>query len=270
VGERAPSEVALATLLSDVLADHGWWAEFAASSPRRSHARVLANRAVDLYRTTGRFIETRLDAAVEPVDRAVGVLREIADGAALRSNAWAVEFDGDIRLPDRPLIELMIRIDDVDDWAARFGRDLPLSHHEGVPDDVWPSESPGGLDFGPDDFLDAWAVLPETFGAVVDRRNEIAAATESEHLDSFREAAATLIYETRNWLRWVRGNLPAEAEVLAVAAVFMAQGTFVAAWDASTTEGLFPSAAYLSELLHRSDALDWLNEHGRSTPDWLT
>jgi hypothetical protein len=267
--DSVASEADLAALLAETLADAAWWTKFAESPANGRWSKLMVARAVALYARTGPVIETRInEPKAEAIDRAVGVLREVADAAAMRSRRWTPAGGKEPRIPTRAVIELMIRLDDVDDWAAELGHPLDLPE-SGVPDEVWPLEDPPP-ELQPDDFISVWDSIAETFDVFVNAREDLSEYGEGEHRETLREVVCELIDGARSWVPWARGHLATDAEPLAVACLFMAQGMFVVAWEASDRAPVFPSVGFLREFLGGTGALDWLAEQGGAPPEWLT
>jgi hypothetical protein len=112
--EAFSTEAVLASLLADTLTDDRWWAKFAASPNESRWSEALADRAVHLYRQTFPVIETRLGKEPAPVDQGLAVLREIADAAAMRSSQWALTQPEPVYIATREVIELFVRLYEVD------------------------------------------------------------------------------------------------------------------------------------------------------------
>jgi hypothetical protein len=271
------SEASLAALLAEVLADRYFWGELASAPSATEPSPILAERAVVVYRSVGRFARENiyLDEE-EPVLRAIAVLRDLAACAAAASYARSLLID--LELPGRPAFEWLIRVDDVDDWAAGLGYPLPIPVEEGTfPDELWP-KGQGPDDPTLEDFLaDVWEPASDVYGKMLDwlDRSELqpglisAAAEGSALIRQFREGAATFLLGIRGWIAWARRNLPVEGHVALGMVALMVEGIFVAGFEWPEDGVMSPDPAFLSTVLRDSGALDWLIEHGGDVPEWI-
>jgi hypothetical protein len=270
------SERALALLLGEVLADEPLWRELAA--PRSDPSTLLAVRAVELYLTTGRVLEEDLDLDPEaPMVRAIAALRGIADVASVVSYERTAFVKAGGVIPPQSAFEWLIRVENLDDWAAELGCRLPLRGGAELPDEVWPRTDPPDGRISTTDFLETWTQVSGTYGGWLARFDDDARFGEhlssmiadgSPSVEQFREGAAGILRTVRALMPWARRNLPADAEPVAVAALLISQSLFVLGWH--TPAELLPSPAYLSEMLRDSGALDWLRDQGEDEPEWLT
>lgn len=272
------SDSALAALLAEVLADEGFWKDFALAPTAGERSPVLAARAVELYLATGSFIEEKelLDPQAPGV-RTVGILREIAAFAAMGSypGEKLVEMGGE--MPPRSTFEWLIRADEIDTWASQLGFQLAITQGDEFPEEGWPKNAPDDDTSDTAGFVEAWQAASDTYGATLERFKEdffregwaSTVAQGSPAVETFREGAADALREMRAWLSWARRNLPTDAEPLGVAGVVIPETLFVLGWR-PPEEALVPGPGYLSDFLRDSGALDWLMENGGAEPDWLT
>ena len=87
--------------------------------------------------------------------------------------------------------------------------------------------------------------------------------------DELRNFACWQISDCRNGAAWSWQHLE-EATPAAVAMLFVAQAFFVASHsDASSSADVFPRREQLHDLVHESDAYEWLTGQGVDMPDWL-
>ena len=272
------SERALAVLLAEVFADRAFWRELAAAGSAPSPSAVLTERAVEIFLVTGRFLEQDLYLDPQtPAARAAGLLREIADFAAVGSYARHRLAQAGGETPPRSLFEWLVRVDDLDEWASALGHQVSVGDGAKLPDEAWPPTTPEDDESDTDDFLEAWALASGTYGRMLDRFEENSVLREGwadaiaqggESIEQFRAGCAQTLLGAREWLGWVRRNLPTNAERLAAAGIVMSETLFVLGWR-PPEEALVPTPDYLSELLRDSGALDWLTEHGGESPAWL-
>jgi len=270
------SERAIALLLGEVLADEPLWRELAA--PRSDPSSLLAVRAVELYLRTGRALEEDLYVDPEaPAVRAIAILREIADVAAVVSYERTEFVKAGGVVPPQSAFEWLIRVENLKDWAAELGCRLPLTGGAELPDEVWPRTEPADGQINTADFLETWTQVSGTYGSWLARFTDDARFGEhfasmiadgSPSVEQFREGAAGILWTVRALMPWARQNLPADAEPVAVVALLISQNLFVLGWH--TSAELLPSPAYLTEMLRDSGALDWLRDQGEDEPNWLT
>lgn len=270
------SEAALAGLLADVLADSQYWAGYETATSDVA-VRAIGRRAADLYYATGLFIEQNrlLDPAGsqgKAVGKAIAAMREIADWAVLVSYSDDYR-TGESVVPSRRAFEWLLRLDDVDSWAAKLGYRLSIADEIELPDEMWTNLAERDLP-EVEDFLGAWGHLARAYEKVLDpsRRDqwERLAAEAGPSIEGLRESTADLIFGARVCLVWAQGKLPVLVQPLAVAGVLMMQSMFAATWVLPDEGIVVPAPDVIIETIRGSDALDWLSEQGAEIPDWLT
>jgi hypothetical protein len=260
-------EDGLAALLARVFHDEAWWESVVFCPNDAAWRDGNAARAIELYRRTEPVIESSVDAdGPRSVDRAAGILREIADLAAMLSNPWTANTLSELRIPTRAVIELGARADDLDRWASSLGHPLNLVELP-IPDEAWPEEPPD-RDYEPE-LAAHIATVIRAYDVAVDLR----VASGGDRLilsgDDFREGACAQLSLSRGWLIWTRGNLP-EAELAAVVTVFASQALFIASREETTEAELFPSKEFVRTLIESSEAKAWLLSQDVDLPSWLT
>ena len=261
------SERALAALLTTSLEDRDWWASVEAEECDAGVRGEAARRAVELYRTTGRLIAPRLTVDVEePVDHAIGALREIADAWAMRSVLWTPS-DQDLRIPTRRVIELFVRLYDLDEWARGLGHPLDLDER-GIPEEVWSRGAPEA-EISANDLAARFVTAVSTYMEVLGLR-ESGEWRGLLRSDEFRRAACLEIGQGRAWLVWTRSHLSSEVEPVALGMLFVAQASYVIGCEPKVREELFPTPEYLRALLAKTDADEWLRDQAAELPDWIT
>lgn len=258
----------LAALLASSLEDRAWWTLLQMDDAGDGFREEAARRAVEVYRTTAPLIGPRLAfEAEEPYDHAIGVLRMVADAWAMRSQRWtASELEG-LRIPTRDVIELFVRLYDLDEWARSLGRSLDLGA-PGVPEEAWPVQV-REAEVSADDLAARFVTAASAYGQVLDLR-ESAVGREQLRSDEFRRAACAEIGQGRAWLVWARAHVSTDGELVALGMLFISQAVFVACCDPQPEERLFPTSGFLRALLAKTDARGWLVDHGAELPDWLT
>jgi hypothetical protein len=259
----------VAALLAQTLADDDWWAVFAALEDEEDWRDAMAFRALELYRLTAPFIRARgcVAGKADPVDNAVGVLREIADACALQSYRWTPDERATLRIPTRAALESSIRLSGVDSWVRGLGHELALAQ-PGGPAEAWPIAPPNSEESAPNDLARRFGDAALLYGVVMEAR----AAPDGWHVlraEVFRRGACQEVGVARGWLLWTTGYLGADALPLAHAMLLMGQMFFVASRDATFAEELFPSDAFLRELLASTGGAAWLTDHGCAPPEWL-
>lgn len=257
------SEASLANLLSQVLGDDSWWMKFAAVSDDEQWRVALADRALDLYGRTSPVIESRVTKEVAAIDYGIAILREIADSAAMRSCPVTLS----VPIPTRAVIELEVRLYEVDDWAARLGWPIDL-RESGVPEEAWPVEA-GNPDLTSSDFVTEFLSAVEVYERVMEVRNS-PGASEALGSDGAREGAWEMIHAARSWFVWSRGQVDSGVMTVAGAMVYMAQAVFIASRERTVHDTLFPTKEFLRTLLHGWGGHEWLVGHGSGLAEWLT
>jgi hypothetical protein len=279
VGVDRESEAALAATLADVLGDGRFWREYAAAPTAPAPSPLLAQRAVDLWRSIVTFLGEIPDVDVdldEPIVEAVAVAREMADWGVLAS--YAREQVGE-RIPPRSAFEWLIHVGGVDSWAQGLGHDLPIMENAEFPDEAWPKEERDD-ESGPEasDLVESWAVISKRYGWFLEQledegdygRRVWESAEMKETVEQWRELMAQLIDLTRPWLTWCRRSGEIELLPLAGAMLFMVEGLFAAGWRWPEDGVMLPPPAMISQVLRESESLEWLTEHGAELPEWLT
>jgi len=279
MGADPVTERALAGSLAEVFADRGFWRELAEWGSAITPSALLIKRAVELYLATGRFFEQDLYLDPEtPAARAAGLLREVADAAAVGSYAREEMAESGGEMPPRSAFAWLLRVNGVDEWASQLGHRVSDVQGTAFPDEAWPRIAPEDDENSVGAFVEAWTAVSGLYGNTLDRFEEgstlrdgwaYALAQGGEPMEGLRVKAAENLLRARSWLGWARRNLPTDAEPLAVAAVVISQTLFVLGWRVPE-EAFVPSPRYLSESLRASEALDWLTEHGGEPPEWLT
>lgn len=264
---RASPERSVAALLASALEDRPFWTSLARARSDLHVREEASARAVELYRLTGGIIPGRLQIEDEqPLDHAIGILREIADAWAMSSVEWSEAEARELRVPTRDNIELLARLYDVDVWVRGRGIALDLSCvdvRRGVPTGQSPPD-----EFSSPDLAGRFISSVETYRQVLDlRRSQEGVAILKG--DQFRRAACAEIGQGRAWVVWTRTHLPSSVEPVALAMHFIAQATFVVAAISSADTDLFPTFKYLRKLLEKTDANEWLVEQGVELPDVL-
>lgn len=268
------AEAALAAALAAVLADSDYWREYAAAGVASAPSAVLAQGAVDLYRSVVVFLEGSRDADPDaPAVQAVGAAREIADWGVLAS--YAAEQVAE-RIPPRSAFEWLIRVGGVDSWARDLGYDLGIAETD-LPEEAWPPTLEA-TDADASDLLAAWAAISQRYGwfldQLADEDGDVRRAWESptmkDTVERWRELIAQLIYLTQPWLRWCRRHGEIELLPLVGAMLLMAEGLFAVGWEWPEDGVMLPRPAMISEILRESGALEWLAERGAEAPQWLT
>lgn len=268
------AEAAVAAALAAVLADTGYWREYAAAGVATAPSAVLAQGAVDLYRRVVAFLEGSRDADPDaPAVQAIGAAREIADWGVLAS--YAAEQVRE-RIPPRSAFEWLIRVDGIDRWARELGYDLGIAETD-LPDEAWSPESEETA-AETTDLLAAWAAISKRYGWFLDQlededgdmRRAWESPTMKDTVEHWRELIARLIDLTRPWLAWCRRHGEIELLPLVGAMLLMSEGLFVAGWEWPEDGVMLPRPAMISDVLRESGALDWLAEHGAELPEWLT
>ena len=228
----------------------------------RPGARPLPSR-------TAPFIRASAGAAgkSEPVDNAVGLLRELADACALHSYDWSPEERATLRIPTRAALESNARLYGVDSWVTGLGHPLELAAagHAGGGLAHRPRRLGANLGARPGRALQRGrGPLRRRAGGPHGRARMARAAGRGVPQRRVPEVAVA-----RGWLLWTTGFLGPEALPVAHAKLLMAQMFFVASRDATFEEVLFPSEEFLQQLLGATGATAWLQEHGATLPEWL-
>lgn len=259
------AEVSLARLLAQTLRDEAFWAWMA--SPDELACEALASRALKLYRRTWPLIDTSREDDVRPMHHALAIVRDIAAAAATSSYPWtdAQRVEYGVKVATRAVIELAIRLYDVDDWAAELGHRLEL-HNSGVPEEAW-LDQPDAIDDYESTVATQVSEQLRLYAGILD----VGDAPEVRGFLSSaegRRAFSALVSVARGMLVYARGHLPQEAQTALVAHVYVADALFVAARGTTRPTDLFPTKEYLQWLLD-SDGRDWLLGQGNELPDWL-
>jgi hypothetical protein len=100
-----------------------WWAS---NSTEAASSIGSAEWALDVYRWIGTAMEGRLAAWTSgseghPVDHAIWVIGEIADVHAMLAADWSDDERAGLPVPDRSLLDEVIRSNGLDQWAAEHG-----------------------------------------------------------------------------------------------------------------------------------------------------
>jgi hypothetical protein len=261
-------QLRIAATLASALADDGWWALTEQASRSDSARAQLAERALSLYRSTQDVIRTRLAEPASEIDRAVGILRDIADAAAILSYDWddAAQYR---YAPTRAVIELEVGLYGIDAWAARLGTTIRARGSDSVPEEVWNADATVDASSEPPiDFAVYFSQMVDAYDAILDldqNADERDALTRPEA----REWACEGIIASRSVLVWARVNMP-EFEIAAAALRFAAQASYAITHGRSPALGVFPSRADLVHMLRGSHALDSLLSGEHPLPEWLT
>jgi hypothetical protein len=259
-------EAGVAQLLASTLHDEALWAWV--ESPDDLAREALARRAVKLYQRTWPLIDASRDGDPQPIHYALAVIRDIAATAATSSYPWteAQRDEFGVKVATRALIELAIRLYDVDDWAAELGYPLGL-HDSGIPEEAWLDQPEPIEDYEATVAAQVCELL-RLYGGVLDVgdapevRDALSGAEQ-------RRAYAALVNVARGMMVYARSRLPAEAQPALIGYVYVADALFVASRNGTDVSDLFPSKEYLRWLLH-PDGRDWLLSQGGELPDWLT
>jgi hypothetical protein len=212
-------------------------------------------------------VETRVGEEPAPVDHAVALLREIADAAAMRSSDWALTQPEPPNIATRAVIELLVRLYDVDQWAAALG--IPLAvDQETLPEEAWPDAGPRPA-LGVDDLLRAFGRAAHAYERAAEVRHQ-PGGPKALHNEAARAGACELIYATRSWHIWARRQPEAQPAAISASMVFMAEACFIATWERVPAGPLPPDREFLTALLASSGAPAWAVDHGFEIPDWLT
>ena len=266
----------MAAALADVLADGDYWQEYEAATEATAPSSLLAQRAVDLYRSLAAFMELSPDVGLDaPVIQAVGAIREIADWGVLAS--YAREHVGE-RIPPRSAFEWFIRVGDVDSWARDLGYDLSINQDAHLPDEAWPIGEPEQPEPGAGDLVEAWVLISKRYGWLLEKLDDpdwqrawesppTPRATDAVEL--WREGAAEMIDAVRPWIAWSRRSNEPGAQAVAGVTLWMAECLFAAGWQWPEDGEMLLSPALISEMLRETESLEWLIEHGAELPDWL-
>jgi hypothetical protein len=260
-------EADLARLLAETLADDALWASMTSPDTRSRHG--LARRAIRLYRRTWPIIAKRPDES--PLTAALSVVREIAALAAHHSYPWTQEERVEFRLKKlqdpRKIVELWIRLYDLQVWAAGLGSPLdvkggPVTDSD-IPEDVWldPAERVDDRDAARD-----VATVLDVYTGILATRDDPSiqsSLTSSE----WRRGYCALVIHARRMLIYGQSHLPAEAQLALTANVLAADALFVATYEPDGE--LFPTEEYLQWLLN-PEARDWLLTHDLDLPESLS
>jgi hypothetical protein len=266
---RDGPDTGVAALLAQMLGDDDWWLRFASGLDDEDWRDAMAGQALDLYRRTAPFVRWRAGVVgqSEPIDKAVAVLREIADACALQSYRWTWDERMTLRIPTRAALVSSTRLSGVDIWVRGLGYPLELGK-PGAPAEAWPiapSDSEAGA---PQDLATRFCEAALLYEVVV-RARAAAHGWQVLRADVFRRGACQEVGVARGWLLWTTGYLEAEALPVAHAMLLMAQMFFVASRDEAFAEELFPGEAFLREFLAATGGADWLSDQKALLPGWL-
>jgi hypothetical protein len=257
-------DVALVQLLDRTLRDEAFWRLIA--SPDRRASTELAGRAVSIYQRTWPLVTAMQDAEDEqPMYHALAVVRDIAAIAAASSYPWtdAELAEYEVHISTRAIIELSIRLYNVDDWAAGLGHPLELVHATSVPEEAWLSQ-PGPVEDYESGVAEQICGLLRLYGDILDL-GEIPPSLSRD--DALRWSCA-LVSVTRGMLVYSRSRVPIEAQAVFAANVFVADALFVATTEMVPIDELFPTEDDLRWLIGPAGC-EWLQTHGAEPPDWL-
>lgn len=264
-GESNPG---VAALLASVLSDDDAWTTFTASRDDDDARDAMALRAVELYRASASYLRSRDDpgGAPEPIDRAVALLRQIADACALESHRWTGAERKDLRIPTRATLAAGARRSGLGDWLAGLGHPVELRASIGDPPAVWPAVAPG--ESYEDELATRFGDAVTLYELVMEARG-VPRGWDLLRTEVFRRGACQEVAVARAWLLRMQEQTVPGVRGVAHATLLMGQMFFVASRDATRTETLFPGREFLGELLERSGGEAWLREHGADVPDWL-
>jgi hypothetical protein len=268
-GPRDGPDPGVAALLAQTLGDGDWWLRFASCPDDEDWRDAMAREALDLYRRTAPFVRPTagVTGRSEPIDKAVAVLREIADACALQSYRWTWDERMTLRIPTHAALVSSARLSGVDAWVRGLGYALELGT-PGASAEAWPI-APADSEAGAPHDLAARFCEAALLYEVVVRARAVPNGWHVLRADVFRRGACQEVGVARGWLLWTTGYLEAEALPVAHAMLLMAQMFFVASRDEAFAEELFPSEAFLREFLAATGALAWLSDQGAHVPDWL-
>jgi hypothetical protein len=260
-------EVTVASLLASVLRREQLWQQLEAASRSRRDRDQLAVAAAEIYSETAVLASELIDDdTLTPTVYALGILRDIGDACALTATT-PVEI-GRRAVPTRAVIELEIRLYEVERWAEALGIALDLHcDRDRVPPEAWMDEEAA------ERFSDAG--FATQFVASIEGYDRFRRLLENERAidtlrsEEFRTAAASDISSARGWTGWARRNLPTGVHPAAAAMVYMAQGCFSATILEIGPNELFPTNAFLRDLVGSSPAYAWLTTQGANLPGWL-
>jgi hypothetical protein len=285
-------EQTLARLLAQTIAGDCW--EALASDPKDQASRdAMAARALRLYHEITPASEAWLDDETDAIEAALMPLRALADSYAILSRPWSDEERRRLPvIPTRGAIEWMIRSFDVDEWAANLGSPLHLTGASAIFEEPPHNEPQGPYAPGEAEetlasmFMsamngfktihDLWQLYDtEIPGLDSINKEEIpglpASATGRDLLrsDPVRDAACREIAAARGNIVWTRTYVGLEAEAVAIAQFWTAQGCFVATHERRNDSPLFPSFEFLRALIDVTNAREWLDDHNAELPEWL-
>jgi len=226
--------------------------------------------AAQLYDETAALLAADIyKGAASPASHAVGVLRDIGDACALASGQWPLVERDWADIPSRAVIELAIRLYEIDNWAASFGLDVCLTSD---PDSV-PEEAFGRLGPPPEltraDFAAQLGVVVEGYDRVRSLLNDSSTSTLVRKSE-FRSAVRADISSGRGWVVWGRGHLESDVFPAAALPLYVAQGVFVAITTDADARDLFPSEGFVSDLLSADPVRQLLEESNVKLPAWAS
>lgn len=257
------------------------WSLLATRADDEASRDLMVSRALGLYGTLVPVMEAWIDDLGEIVEAAFTSLRMIADGYAMLSNKSLSATEREqLPIPTRGSVEWLIRSCEVDRWAESLGHPLELrgdsAAFEAPPDDPTfgpykPGEAEEMLASG---FLQAvrgFKVIRDIWTYAYDVQLPSLGTTGREYLrsDKLQDIASRDIRRARGGVVWTRKYVGLDAEAVAFAQLFTAQGVFVATHETAHDMPLFPDGDFMTKLLNRSGAYGWLIEHGVELPDWL-
>ena len=264
---RADAE--LAALLARTMAGD-CWIELATSGTDGAERTLMATRALDLYARSQPWLDADVDDWDESVVGAVTVLRTIGDGYAMLSETrWAKTRTG-LPLPNRPLVEWVIRRFEIDQWSDDLGHPLDLREPDDDSVELLLEASSEMIERSDWDTAAAPTVFAlirtyELLGTLCDSPSGRSALQTAD----LRECATWQIATARSAAAWIWHRLEDVAPA-AAAMVLIAQAFFVASHGRTTSSaGVFPRRAQLRELFEDDDVREWLANEGIELPPWL-
>lgn len=256
----------LAAMLADVLEQS--WSIFEAPEQRVVSIQELRRRAFDIFRLTQPISELRIYGELEPGDAALGILHNVASGYALLCNDWNTDEIAKLALPQRRVVEGVLRHEGLEKWAEELGYPLRLEV----------ADSPNSLFYHPPTGEPSTAGLKRfvsNFSGIARAYDSLLTAHSDRRVlndirtPNNRAFSCQLLARANASGGWARANLEPTHLPLVAAILHMGAGCFIIAWGAGAEDDCFPSTDYLWRLTRLNDVHEWLAKQEMSLPPWL-
>lgn len=237
------------------------WDEFVRVEREAAPRHASAAIALNLYGQSAPLMEARVRARAHPIDYAVSVLRDIADGYALLANHWTRAERVVLPLPERSRISCVLDENGVWDWAQELGIAIPIANR--ARRDTTEARAPRPPEFRETiaEALTAMLSAYEVMARIDEYDRPTAPGTRE-----YRDAACREIWNARAWMSWRRLHGRNDLRPITALMIVLAQGFFCQCWTEAPTP-LFPSVDYVRAVLGIDDNPLWLSEVGVELPD---